>query len=51
MPEHHPGNMGGTMRLGKRKTLFKTKDSILRKSTSRLMIQSPLVHVQINDSF
>lgn len=20
MPEHHPGNMGGTMRLGKRKT-------------------------------
>lgn len=31
MPEHNPGNMGGTMRLGKRKTIFKTKDSILRK--------------------
>ncbi|KAI5637454.1 glutamine amidotransferase class-I domain-containing protein [Phthorimaea operculella] len=22
MPEHHPGNLGGTMRLGKRKTLL-----------------------------
>ncbi|XP_065906435.1 CTP synthase 1-like isoform X2 [Dysidea avara] len=31
MPEHNPGNLGGTMRLGKRKTLFKTKDSTLRK--------------------
>ncbi|XP_053562059.1 CTP synthase 2 [Bombina bombina] len=30
MPEHHPGDMGGTMRLGKRKTLFKKKESILR---------------------
>nr|XP_020863134.1 CTP synthase 2 isoform X2 [Phascolarctos cinereus] len=31
MPEHHPGEMGGTMRLGKRTTVFKTEDSILRK--------------------
>jgi len=31
MPEHHGGDMGGTMRLGKRKTLFKTADSILRQ--------------------
>lgn len=31
MPEHHTGDMGGTMRLGKRRTVFKTKDSILRK--------------------
>ena len=31
MPEHHPGQMGGTMRLGKRKTLFKTKDCITCK--------------------
>lgn len=23
MPEHHPGDMGGTMRLGKRTTIFK----------------------------
>lgn len=23
MPEHHPGNLGGTMRLGKRTTVFK----------------------------
>jgi len=31
MPEHHGGDMGGTMRLGKRKTVFKTADSILRQ--------------------
>uniref|UniRef100_A0AAR2LP16 CTP synthase n=1 Tax=Pygocentrus nattereri TaxID=42514 RepID=A0AAR2LP16_PYGNA len=31
MPEHNPGQMGGTMRLGKRRTIFKTKSSILRK--------------------
>uniref|UniRef100_A0A671KNX0 CTP synthase n=1 Tax=Sinocyclocheilus anshuiensis TaxID=1608454 RepID=A0A671KNX0_9TELE len=31
MPEHNPGQMGGTMRLGKRRTIFKTKNSILRK--------------------
>ena len=29
MPEHNPGQMGGTMRLGKRKTVFKVKDSVL----------------------
>ncbi len=29
MPEHNPGQMGATMRLGKRKTLFKTTDSLL----------------------
>ncbi|RWS15112.1 CTP synthase 1-like isoform X1 [Dinothrombium tinctorium] len=31
MPEHNPTNKGGTMRLGKRKTIFKTSESILRK--------------------
>jgi len=31
MPEHHGGDLGGTMRLGKRKTLFKTADSVLRQ--------------------
>ncbi|XP_063701862.1 CTP synthase [Culicoides brevitarsis] len=30
MPEHHPGQMGGTMRLGKRTTLFRY-DSVIRK--------------------
>ena len=25
MPEHNPGQLGGTMRLGKRRTLFKDK--------------------------
>ena len=29
MPEHNPGQMGATMRLGKRKTLFTTKNSLL----------------------
>ncbi|CAH1800129.1 unnamed protein product [Owenia fusiformis] len=31
MPEHNPGQMGGTMRLGKRRTVFQTENSILRK--------------------
>lgn len=31
MPEHHPGQMGGTMRLGRRTTVFKDKSSLLRK--------------------
>lgn len=29
MPEHNPGQMGGTMRLGRRKTVFKTKNSVI----------------------
>ncbi|KAJ0055385.1 hypothetical protein NL108_016875, partial [Boleophthalmus pectinirostris] len=35
MPEHNPGQMGGTMRLGKRRTIFKTNNSILRKRDSK----------------
>lgn len=31
MPEHNNGLMGGTMRLGKRQTLFQTGDSVLRQ--------------------
>ncbi|KAF6730561.1 CTP synthase 1 [Oryzias melastigma] len=31
MPEHNPGQMGGTMRLGKRRTIFKSGSSVLRK--------------------
>jgi CTP synthase len=31
MPEHHPGQMGGTMRLGKRTTIFKDTNSILKQ--------------------
>ncbi|XP_054720485.1 CTP synthase 1-A-like isoform X2 [Uloborus diversus] len=31
MEEHHTGIMGGTMRLGKKATMFKTQDSILWK--------------------
>lgn len=29
MPEHNPGQMGGTMRLGKRRTLFKSDTSVM----------------------
>jgi len=31
MPEHNTGQLGGTMRLGKRKTLFKSDKSVIRK--------------------
>lgn len=31
MPEHHKGQMGGTMRLGKRKTIFADKTSTIRQ--------------------
>ena len=31
MPEHNPGDMGATMRLGKRKTVFKTTHSYMRQ--------------------
>ena len=32
MPEHNPGQLGGTMRLGKRTTVFKSEDNTIRKS-------------------
>ena len=31
MPEHNPGMMGGTMRLGKRETKFKPGPSIMKQ--------------------
>lgn len=31
MPEHHPGQMGGTMRLGKRTTVLSKEPSIIRQ--------------------
>lgn len=31
MPEHHPGYMGATMRLGKRATLFKEGKSVIKQ--------------------
>ncbi|XP_055388258.1 CTP synthase-like isoform X2 [Condylostylus longicornis] len=31
MPEHHPGQMGGTMRLGNRTTVFTAETSIIRQ--------------------
>jgi CTP synthase len=29
MPEHNPEQMGGTMRLGKRRTIFKSNNSVI----------------------
>ncbi|KAG8508836.1 CTP synthase 2, partial [Galemys pyrenaicus] len=40
MPEHHPGNLGGTMRLGIRRTVFKTENSILSKFLRSFVFQS-----------
>ena len=34
MPEHNTGQMGATMRLGRRKTVFTSKDSLLSKSVT-----------------
>uniref|UniRef100_A0A3B3ZA57 CTP synthase n=1 Tax=Periophthalmus magnuspinnatus TaxID=409849 RepID=A0A3B3ZA57_9GOBI len=31
MPEHNSGQMGGTMRLGKRRTIFTSANSVMRK--------------------
>ena len=31
MPEHNQGQLGGTMRLGKRETVFRTDDSIMKQ--------------------
>ena len=42
MPEHNTGHMGATMRLGKRKTIFKSKHSLLSKLTELLSVK---VHV------
>lgn len=36
MPEHNPGQMGGTMRLGKRRTIFKSTSSILSRLLWRI---------------
>nr|XP_035937945.1 CTP synthase 2 [Halichoerus grypus]XP_035937946.1 CTP synthase 2 [Halichoerus grypus]XP_035937948.1 CTP synthase 2 [Halichoerus grypus] len=38
MPEHNPGNLGGTMRLGIRRTVFKTENSILSKFLRSLVL-------------
>lgn len=35
MPEHNPGDMGGTMRLGLRETIFRHKDSVIGEGRSK----------------
>ena len=38
MPEHNPGQMGGTMRLGKRKTIFKNVESVISTYSKSLLL-------------
>ena len=38
MPEHHPGHLGGTMRLGKRRSLFRTEQSVISMSFVELSV-------------
>lgn len=45
MPEHNPGQMGGTMRLGKRRTLFQTKNSVMSKSAPRPPAAQPWARI------
>uniref|UniRef100_A0A8C7P904 CTP synthase n=1 Tax=Oncorhynchus mykiss TaxID=8022 RepID=A0A8C7P904_ONCMY len=56
MPEHNPGQMGGTMRLGKRRTIFKTTNSILSKrpnfeSKVTVVITHYTVNPELKDHF
>lgn len=48
MPEHNPGQMGGTMRLGKRRTIFKSSTSVLRMCP--LQIQQCTENVCLSNS-
>lgn len=45
MPEHHPGQMGGTMRLGKRRTIFKDDNSILSKYPTLSGLEDDLINI------
>ena len=40
MPEHNPGQMGGTMRLGQRKTIFKKSDCLMSESYIQILAVS-----------
>lgn len=54
MPEHNPGQMGGTMRLGKRRTVFKSDTSVMSMETAKANIQlshSTLLQCLTNDFY
>ena len=45
MPEHHPGQLGGTMRLGKRRTIFReNQPSVLSEFSFRRCSTSSRFH-------
>lgn len=49
MPEHHPGDMGGTMRLGKRTTVFKeNQNSLIRKYTNEIKARAFITRILID---
>ena len=50
MPEHNPGQMGGTMRLGKRRTVFTNQSSLMSECVLALVhntsdMKAQLCHV------
>jgi len=47
MPEHNPGQLGGTMRLGLRKTIFKPGTSLISecKQIDYLLVYSTFTNV------
>jgi len=55
MPEHHPGQLGGTMRLGKRRTIFTSEQSLLSKFNTHkssfysLLANSMVEHCHTDD--
>jgi CTP synthase len=51
MPEHSTGKMGGTMRLGRKATIFDTSktDSVLRKLMIRLKAAAFMRMTEFNE--
>lgn len=54
MPEHNPKQMGGTMRLGKRRTVFKSDTSVMSMERLKAIIYLllfALLQCLINDFY
>ena len=51
MPEHNPGDLGGTMRLGSRTTIFRTdcESSLIRTHLILSLISKIYLHSIDND--
>lgn len=53
MPEHNQGQLGGTMRLGKRKTIFNSENSKLRKlyASSKVIEERHRHRYEVNPAY